>query len=53
MPHKDGEILEEKRIFYVACSRAADFLEISYDGNLTEFLNDFKEKVKYHENSNV
>ena len=50
MPHKDGEILEEKRIFYVACSRAADFLEISYDGNLTEFLNDFKEKVKYHGN---
>ena len=49
MPHADGEILEEKRIFYVACSRAADFLQISYDGNRSEFLNDFQEEIKYEQ----
>src|SRR5208282_64303 len=46
MPHKDGKILEEKRIFYVAASRAADFLQISYDGPRSEFLNDFQEEIK-------
>lgn len=49
MPHKEGEILEEKRIFFVACSRAADRLHISYDGNRSEFLNDFQEEIKHHE----
>jgi len=39
MPHKDGEWLEEKRIFFVACSRAADTLDISYYGLRSEFLN--------------
>lgn len=39
MPHKDGEWLEEKRIFFVACSRAADTLDISYYGARSEFLN--------------
>lgn len=47
MPHKDGEILEEKRIFFVAASRAADRLEISYDGNRSEFLNKFQEEITY------
>lgn len=41
MPHKDGEILEEKRIFFVACSRAADTLGISYYGPRSEFLEGF------------
>jgi DNA helicase-2/ATP-dependent DNA helicase PcrA len=38
MPHKDGEWLEEKRIFFVGCSRAADTLNISYYGPRSEFL---------------
>jgi superfamily I DNA/RNA helicase len=46
MPHKDGEILEEKRIFFVACSRAADRLHVSYSGPRSEFLNDFQQEVK-------
>jgi len=49
MPHKDGEILEEKRIFFVACSRAADRLKISFDTVRSEFLNDFQQEIKYHE----
>ena len=43
MPHKDGEFLEEKRIFFVACSRAADTLDISYYGPRSEFLSGFAE----------
>jgi hypothetical protein len=49
MPHKEGEILEEKRIFFVAASRAADNLHISFDTVRSEFLNDFQEEIKYHE----
>jgi superfamily I DNA/RNA helicase len=46
MPHKDGELLEEQRIFFVAVSRAADTLQISYTKNLSQFLNDFREDVE-------
>jgi superfamily I DNA/RNA helicase len=46
MPHKDGEFLEEARIFFVACSRAADTLEISYYGNRSEFLNEFQDQIQ-------
>ena len=38
MPHRDGEILEEHRIFFVACTRAKDNLNISYFGCKSEFL---------------
>jgi superfamily I DNA/RNA helicase len=38
MPHKDGELTEEKRIFFVACSRAAENLQISWSGNRSMFL---------------
>jgi DNA helicase II / ATP-dependent DNA helicase PcrA len=38
MPHKDGEFWEEKRIFFVAYTRAADTLNISYYQTKTEFL---------------
>lgn len=48
MPHQDGEFLEEKRIFYVACTRAADTLEISYYGPRSEFLNEFAEDVEVY-----
>jgi ATP-dependent DNA helicase Rep len=46
MPHKDGELLEEHRIFFVACSRAADELQISFNKNRSQFLNDFVEDIE-------
>jgi superfamily I DNA/RNA helicase len=50
MPHKDGELLEEHRIFFVAASRAADSLHISYYGSPSQFLNEFRSQVqKYGE----
>lgn len=45
MPHKEGEINEEKRILYVACTRAAKKLQISFYGILSEFLSQYKNKV--------
>jgi superfamily I DNA/RNA helicase len=46
MPHRDGELLEEHRIFFVACSRAADELQISFNKNRSQFLNDFVEDIE-------
>lgn len=46
LPHKDGELLEESRIFFVACSRAADELQISYSKVRSQFLNDFVEDIE-------
>jgi superfamily I DNA/RNA helicase len=46
MPHKDGELLEEHRIFFVACSRAADSLHISFYGQPSQFLNEFRSQVQ-------
>jgi len=42
MPHKDGELTEERRIFFVACSRAAKNLQISWSGNRSMFLNGYE-----------
>jgi superfamily I DNA/RNA helicase len=49
MPHQDGEFLEEARIFFVACSRSADELHISYFGPRSEFLNNFQEEIRIYE----
>ena len=38
MPHENGELPEERRIFFVACSRAAETLQISWSGNRSMFL---------------
>jgi DNA helicase-2/ATP-dependent DNA helicase PcrA len=46
MPHTNGEFLEESRIFFVACSRAADELQISYSKVRSMFLNDFVEEIQ-------
>lgn len=46
MPHNNGDLLEEHRIFFVACSRAADELQISYTENRTQFLNEFAEWIE-------
>ena len=48
MPHRDGELNEEKRIFFVACSRAAKTLSISYNGVRSMFLNNYTDQIKVH-----
>jgi len=48
MPHKDGELLEEARIFFVGASRAADTLDISFYGSRSQFLNDFQDQILIH-----
>ena len=53
LPHKDGELLEERRIFFVAASRAADILEISYWGNRSQFLNDFVNQIEEYEEERI
>lgn len=45
MPHKNGELPEEHRIFFVACSRAAENLQISWSGNRSMFLENKPFKV--------
>lgn len=40
MPHEDGELPEEKRIFYVASSRPAKELHFSYTGQRSQFWPD-------------
>jgi DNA helicase-2/ATP-dependent DNA helicase PcrA len=49
MPHKDGELLEEHRIFYVAATRAADSLTISWYGPHSQFLTEFEENFAHYE----
>lgn len=46
MPHKDGELTEEKRIFFVACSRAADNLQISWSKSRSMFLDQIQPVVQ-------
>ncbi len=38
MPHKNGDPCEEKRIYFVAISRAIDFLRISFSGTPSPYL---------------
>jgi superfamily I DNA/RNA helicase len=49
MPHVDGELEEERRIFFVACSRAAKHLEISFWGQRSMFLNNYIDKIEVYE----
>jgi DNA helicase-2/ATP-dependent DNA helicase PcrA len=51
MPHKEGETGEERRIFYVACTRAAKFLHISYSNHYSMFLENFKDQIQNLSNS--
>lgn len=46
MPHKDGELLEEARIFFVACTRAADSLDISWYGAPSQFILQFEKEFE-------
>jgi DNA helicase-2/ATP-dependent DNA helicase PcrA len=40
LPHKRGQLAEERRIFYVACTRAAKELTVSFFGTPSSFLKD-------------
>ena len=51
MPHTEGEITEEKRIFFVAASRAADHLQISYDGPQSQFLQGLEDVATFTDES--
>jgi superfamily I DNA/RNA helicase len=53
MPHKEGELNEEKRIFFVACSRAAETLHLSFYRNCSMFLNDFQDWIEVYESEEV
>jgi superfamily I DNA/RNA helicase len=53
MPHKEGELNEEKRIFFVGCSRAADTLDITFYGSRSMFLNDFLDWINVYEEEEV
>lgn len=46
MPHTNGELAEESRIFFVACSRAADELTISFHKNHSQFLNAVESEIE-------
>lgn len=46
MPHDSGEMAEEKRIFFVACSRAAENLQISWSGPRSMFLEEFEDQIQ-------
>lgn len=49
LPHKDGELGEEKRLFFVGCSRASKKLTISYYDNPSQFIPEdyLNENVQY------
>lgn len=48
LPHKDGELAEESRIFFVGASRAAKNLHISFYDSPSMFLNNYHDRiVKY------
>lgn len=49
MPHKDGELSEEKRIFFVACSRAAENLQISWSGSRSMFLENHQDQIQVYQ----
>lgn len=48
LPHKDGDLDEEKRIYFVACSRASKELHVSCNEGASSF---FKHKVSSEENA--
>lgn len=52
MPHKDGELPEERRIFFVACSRAASRLQISWSGSTSMFIPEkYLEEIEEYDDS--
>jgi superfamily I DNA/RNA helicase len=50
LPHRDGELSEERRLWFVACSRASETLQISWSGNRSMFIPESRisEIEEYH-----
>ncbi|SRR6266567_4136322 len=48
MPHQDGELAEEKRIFFVACSRAAKTLTVSFNRGMSVFLEPYQSQIQVY-----
>jgi superfamily I DNA/RNA helicase len=48
MPHQEGELAEEARIFFVACSRAGRELHISFYKSLSMYLMNYQDRVIEH-----
>lgn len=48
MPHQDGELAEEKRIFFVACTRAAKTLTISFNRGMSMFLSPYQHQIQVY-----
>jgi DNA helicase II / ATP-dependent DNA helicase PcrA len=46
LPHKDGNIEEESRIFFVAASRAAKHLEISFSEQPSRFFEQRRQEIQ-------
>jgi superfamily I DNA/RNA helicase len=53
LPHRDAEIGEERRLFFVMCSRAAKTLNISFYKNRSEFLNGYVDRIQVYEAEEV
>jgi DNA helicase-2/ATP-dependent DNA helicase PcrA len=48
MPHREGELNEEARIFFVAASRACKELHISFHKNLSMYLLPYQDRIVKH-----
>jgi DNA helicase-2/ATP-dependent DNA helicase PcrA len=46
LPHKEGDINEERRIFFVGATRAKERLHISYFGKASEFIQEFINEIE-------
>jgi len=46
LPHQKGELSEEARIFFVACTRSAETLQISFSNSHSMFLNNYVGKIR-------
>jgi superfamily I DNA/RNA helicase len=53
LPHCNGEIGEERRLFFVMCSRAAKTLNISFYKHRSEFLNNYVDRIQVYEAEEV
>jgi len=49
IPHEKGDLHEERCIFYVGCSRPERFLQISYSGQRSRFLDELEREGGFKE----
>jgi DNA helicase II / ATP-dependent DNA helicase PcrA len=48
MPHSEGDPMEEKRIYYVACTRAAKTLHVSFNEEPGIFVLPYRDRIKVY-----